>query len=98
MKALIVGGGRIGSIVRALHAAGIERFDHWSGRKSGEQHQEVPRDTTLVVMLIDQVGHTFAGKVRHIADAQGLPIIYSPRSRSRLTNQLLQVKQRIALC
>ena len=42
MKALIVGGDRIESIVRTLHAAGIERFDHWSGRKSGEQHQEVP--------------------------------------------------------
>jgi hypothetical protein len=97
MKALIVGGDRIESIVRILNAAGIERVAHWSGRKSGEQHQEMPRDTTLVVMLIDQVGHTFAGKVRHIADAQGLPIIYSPRSRSRLNNQLQQVKQRFAL-
>lgn len=97
MKALIVGGDRIESIVRTLSDAGYNSFAHWSGRKSGEQHQEMPGDTALVVMLIDQVGHTFAGKVKNIAGAQGLPIIYSPRSKARLHAQLAQVRSR-ALC
>ncbi|MGL4756516.1 MAG: DUF2325 domain-containing protein [Aeromonadaceae bacterium] len=88
MTVLIVGGDRVSSTVRLLAEAGFAEFAHWSGRKSGEQHQAMPQDTELVVMLIDQVGHSFAGKVRQQASAQGLPVIYAPRSRARLHTQL----------
>lgn len=96
MTVLIVGGDRVSSTIRMLAEAGFEHFTHWSGRKSGEQHQDMPLDTELIVMLIDQVGHSFAGKVRQQATAQGLPVIYCPRSRARLHHQLHRLQQRPA--
>lgn len=91
MNVLIVGGDNITSFTRLLGEAGYQGFRHWSGRKAGDHHQSIPYDTQLILLVIDQVNHGIAAKIREQADALALPIIYSPRSKSRLFQQLARL-------
>ncbi|MBS1154547.1 MAG: putative diverged CheY-domain [Proteobacteria bacterium] len=92
MTVLIVGGDKVDSFTRTLESAGFHSFRHWNGRKAGDHHQAIPRDTQLIVLVVDQVNHGMAAKVRGEAYALGLPIIYSPRSRARLDQQLSRLR------
>lgn len=92
MTVLIVGGDHVDSFTRTLSEAGFQRFEHWSGRKAGDHHQPIPQDTELIVLVVDQVNHGIATRVRQRADALGLPVIYSPRSRARLHQQLSRLQ------
>lgn len=96
MTVLIVGGDKVDSFTKALGHAGYVDYLHWSGRKAGDHHQPIPRDTSLIVLVVDQVNHSMAGKIKDLADARGLPIVYSPRSRARLGQQLEMLRQRRA--
>jgi len=93
MSVLVVGGDHVESFARVLNAAGFTRLRHWSGRKAGEHHQAIPQDTELVLMVIDQLNHGLVRSVRNAAEARGLPVIYSPRSRSRLIEALQRVRR-----
>ncbi|WP_341677356.1 DUF2325 domain-containing protein [Niveibacterium sp. SC-1] len=93
MTVLVVGGDHVESFARVLQAAGFSRMRHWSGRKAGEHHQAIPQDTELVLMVIDQLNHGLVRSVRAAAEARGLPVIYSPRSRSRLVEALQRVHE-----
>jgi len=92
MTVLIVGGDRIDSFTRTLSGAGYAHFCHWNGRKAGDHHQRIPLSTRLVVLVVDQVNHLMAAKVRSEADALGVPIIFCPRSRARLHQQLERLR------
>ena len=91
MRAVIVGGDRIQRIASTLHHAGYEHLSHFSGRKRGELRQAFPLDTQLVVLLIDQVSHAFAAKVRQLAESRDLKIIYSPLAPSQLSLKLQKI-------
>ncbi len=91
MRAVIVGGDRVHRIADTLQNAGYEHLTHFSGRKAGELRQSLPHDTQLIVLLIDQVSHAFAGKVRELADHRGLRIIYSPLAPTQLHIKLKQI-------
>ncbi len=93
MKAVIVGGDRIQRIVSTLHDAGYEHLTHFSGRKAGELRQTLPRDIQLIVLLIDQVSHAFAGKVRELAHSRSLKIVYSPLAPTQLFAKLQQLQK-----
>lgn len=93
MSVLIVGGDKITSFTRLLGEVGYQQFHHWSGRKAGDHHQAIPQDTQLILLVIDQVNHGIASKIREQADALALPIIFSPRSKSRLFQQLARLPQ-----
>ncbi len=93
MRAVIVGGDRVHRIADTLQNAGYEHLTHFSGRKAGELRQTLPHDTQLIVLLIDQVSHAFAGKVRELADNRGLRIIYSPLAPTQLYIKLQQIRR-----
>lgn len=88
MTVLIVGGDNVASFTQFLSHAGFSDFQHWSGRKAGDHHQRMPLDTSLVVLLVDQVNHLMATKVKDEAFARNVPVVYTPRSRARLVEQL----------
>lgn len=94
MSVLIVGGDKVNSFTRTLSEAGFQSFRHWNGRKAGDHHQTIPKDTELIVLVVDQVNHGMAAKIRSEADTLGLPIIFSPRSRARLDQQLSRLQTR----
>jgi hypothetical protein len=87
--ALIVGGDHVAGLKQLLASSGIEQVAHWSGRKSGDINQVIPRGTTLVVILIDWISHTLADKVKRSAHKLGLQIIYAKGNGGNLRRPLI---------
>lgn len=88
MAVLIVGGDRINSYREFLAARGYADIRHWPGRKNSFCHREIPRDTRLIVVFVDQVNHALAWKVRRQAGERALPIVFSRRSLAQLGTAL----------
>ena len=84
MAALIVGGDNIESLRDELQAQGIEQITHWTGRKHGNKHQEIPRNVELIVVLVNFVNHSLSTKVKKEAKRLNLPVIFSRNSRHSL--------------
>lgn len=88
MSALIVGGDRVNTYKDWLSARGYEPVRHWSGRNNSECHRQLPVDTKLVVVLVDYVNHGLAKKIRRVADAMQVPVVFSRRSVGQLGQRL----------
>jgi hypothetical protein len=88
MTALIVGGDYIKPIERVITDRGVRTIRHWTGRKPGDLRKTVPKDTRLVVLLLDYLSHGLAKKVRGDADRLGLPVIYCRRSLGEFCEKL----------
>lgn len=84
MSALIIGGDRISTYRDFLADRGYMPVRHWNGRKQSEVHRQIPIDTRLVVVMIDQVNHNLAKKVRRAAEDRQLPVVYCRRSVGQL--------------
>lgn len=80
MTALIVGGDYIKPIEKIITDRGVQKIEHWTGRKTGDMRKTVPKGTRLVILLCDYLNHGLAKKVRGDADRLGLPVIYCRRS------------------
>ncbi len=90
MTALIVGDDRVAPRARSLAAAGYPEVRHWSGRKPGDLHHRVPPSTRLLV--VDQINHMMASRIRAGANARGVPIVFCQRSRTQLDAELRRMK------
>ncbi|NTV71367.1 MAG: DUF2325 domain-containing protein [Azonexaceae bacterium] len=88
MAALIVGGDRVDSFRDYLAGQGYQPVRHWSGRKPGECHRSIPVDTRVVVVMVDQINHGLARKIRRVADAMDVPVVFSKRSVGQLSGAL----------
>ena len=84
MTTLIVGGDRIATYKDYLDSRGYGPVLHWNGRKNSECHKEIPARTRLVVIMVDQVNHRLAIKMREVACNRELPVIFSRRSIAQL--------------
>lgn len=91
MAALIVGGDKVASYRDFLVAQGYSPVRHWAGRKPGECHRSIPLDTRLVVVMVDQINHGLARKVRRTAGAMDVPVVFSKRSLGQLSGALAEV-------
>ena len=87
-SALIVGGDHIDGIKRILTHHGIDQINHWSGRKVGDSHKIIPKDTKVIVLITDWISHAFTMKVKKNATKQGINVIYMPNCSSTLANKL----------
>ena len=74
--ALIVGGDYVTGIKHMLASFGIERINHWGGRKVGQGKQAIPQNTDLVVMVTGWVNHSISGKVKRNAEKLGVQVVY----------------------
>jgi len=91
MSALIVGGDRVGPYKAFLAEQGYVPVRHWSGRKQSECHRQIPLDTRVIVVMVDQVNHGLARKIREGAEAMAVPIVFSRRSVGQLGSALAGV-------
>lgn len=91
MAVLVVGGDHPNQFAESAREAGVDRLHHWSGRRAADHHQPLPHDLRGIVLLMDHVNHGMAARVRRLASQQGLPVIYSTRSRSRIRQALSQL-------
>jgi hypothetical protein len=91
MSALIVGGDRVATYKDFLASQGFVPVRHWSGRNKSECHRPIPIDTRVVVLMVDQVSHGLAKKIRRVADEMDVPVVFSRRSIGQLSDALAQV-------
>jgi len=82
MAALIVGGDIITTIKHELSAHGIFDFEHWDGRRPGDLHRIIPKNTELIVVVTNFVNHGLVSKIKRDAKRLRLPVVYSKNSRS----------------
>ncbi len=88
MTALIVGGDHIESLRKAISERGVERIEHWNGRKPGDLRRSVPKSTELIVILYDSLSHKMLKKVNADTSGSGIPVIHCRRSLGQLCRKL----------
>jgi len=88
MTALIVGGDYVESLKKAMSDRGMERIEHWNGRKPGDLHKTLPKGTELIVILYDFLSHCMLKKVNANAADSGIPVIHCRRSLGQLCSKL----------
>ena len=81
MSILVVGGDSVDAITQRARVGGHGCVEHWSGRKTRDVARSIPNDTEAVVVVLDRVNHTMAGKVRTEATRRGLPVFFQKRVR-----------------
>ena len=95
-SALIVGGDHINGIKKILMHHGIDQINHWSGRKVGDSHKIIPKDTQIIVLITDWISHAFTMKVKKTATKQGIKVIYVPNNSATLANKLHALNDDVA--
>jgi len=88
MTALIVGGDHIESIRKAFSDRGMERIEHWNGRKPRDLRKSLPKSTELVVILYDSISHMMLKKINADTVGSGIPVIHCRRSLGLLCRKL----------
>ena len=88
MTALIVGGDHIESLRKAIAARGVERVEHWNGRKPRDLRKTLPKSTELVIVLYDSLSHRMLKKVNADISDSGIPVIHCRRSLGQLCRRL----------
>lgn len=94
MTAVIVGGDRVASYRDYLHGHGYAPVRHWDGRRGSDSHRPIPEDTRLVVIIIDQVNHGLAAKMRRLAKERGVPVIFCRRCLPQLAAAVSELMAR----
>ena len=93
MSVLIDGGDRVNTYKEYLQTQGLGPVLHWNGRKNSDCHRSIPASTRLVVILVDQINHMLAIKLRRTADDLDLPVLFSRRSIGQLDQLINRFKQ-----
>ena len=90
MNALVVGADRLGNIPDVLGGFGIRIQEHVSGRQAAHQRRAatIARNTQLVILFTDFLGHNVMKSFRSLAQAEGVPVIACRRSASCLSLSL----------
>ena len=88
MTALIVGGDHIESLRKAISDRGLEKVEHWNGRKPGDLRKCVPKNTKLIVILYDSLSHKMLKKVNADTSGSEITMIHCRRSLGQLCRML----------
>jgi hypothetical protein len=92
MSTLIVGGDRVNTYKDFLLAQGFGPVLHWNGRNKSVCHRTIPVSTRLVVIMVDQVNHRLAIKMRRDAEELDLPVVFSRRSIGQLDQAIARIR------
>jgi len=98
MTVLIVGGDRVDTYKEYLKTQGLGPVLHWNGRKNSDCHRPIPASTRLVVILVDQINHMLAIKLRRTAGDLDLPVVFSRRSIGQLDQAIARFKHSATAC
>jgi hypothetical protein len=75
---LVVGGDHVDGIKEIVSEHGDQhQFAHWSGRKSGDHHKPIPKNTQLVILITSWVNHSFMYAIKRKASKRNLKIVYA---------------------
>lgn len=94
MSILVIGADHLGDIAVRLKELGCHSLTHLKGRKNTQKRSlQIPAGTDLVLVMTDYVDHNIARSVRDSAKMQSVPVVFSKRSWSYLSNQLKKFKE-----
>jgi hypothetical protein len=88
---LIVGGDHVDGIKKIVSEFGHHQIAHWTGRKSGDHHKQIPQNTQLVVLVTSWINHSFTYAIKRAASKRQLKIVYATNlnhARQHLMEQL----------
>lgn len=88
---LIVGGDHVDGIKKIISELGHHQITHWTGRKSGDHHKQIPQDTQLVVLITAWINHSFTYAIKRAVSKRQLKIVYATNlnhARQHLIAQL----------
>jgi hypothetical protein len=77
---LVIGGDRIGTILKNLEGEGFGEVIHLNGRKKKMVRTDIPRKVDLILVLTDFINHNLTGSIKRKAQESGIPICFSKRS------------------
>jgi hypothetical protein len=77
---LVIGGDRIGNILKDLEGEGFMEVIHLNGRKKKMVRTDIPRKVDLILVLTDFINHNLIGAIKRKAQESGIPICFSKRS------------------
>ncbi|MEH7255259.1 DUF2325 domain-containing protein [Neobacillus niacini] len=77
---LIIGGDRLGSIIKNLEGEGFNDVIHLNGRKKQFVRKDIPRKVDLILVLTDFINHNLTATIKRKAHEHGIPICFSKRS------------------
>jgi hypothetical protein len=89
MCVVVVGGDNIEQINCNLCKNGFCVIKHISGRKNSHKHAEIPKDTDLVLILVDYVNHKLCEHIKRETKRLGVRTVYSKRAWSCVESSLL---------
>ena len=86
MNAMVVGADKLGNIPDMLTKFGICITQHVSGRHMAHQRKipGLPKNTDLLILFTDFLGHNVMLNFRNLACEQGVPVVACRRSASCL--------------
>jgi len=89
MSIFIVGADNLGNIPHNLEKMGFKTLRHLKGRKNLTKDEvHIPSNTDLVLVLTDYVNHNIAGLVKEKAKNSSIPVLFSKRSWTYLSEKL----------
>ncbi|RQO65551.1 DUF2325 domain-containing protein [Aquitalea sp. FJL05] len=89
MDALLIGGDSLGQIPDVLALYDIRIARHITGRNT--QHQRkvpLPKNTQMLILLTDYLGHNTMRHYRDTAAAHGIPVLACRRSATAVAERL----------
>ncbi|AYD40864.1 DUF2325 domain-containing protein [Clostridium fermenticellae] len=88
MSILLVGGDRLGNIVKRLKENGFDDIEHISGRKTKARKIKIPDKTDLVLVLVDFVEHELTEMIKRQSRKCGVRIAFSKRSWAHMEGSI----------
>ncbi len=90
MNAVLIGADRLGNIPERRATLGINIVRHITGRDTNHQRRlpTIPRDTQLVILFTDFLGHNVMKSFRSRAEADGVKVVACRRSATCLEAEL----------
>lgn len=93
MSILVVGADYLGDIPSNLKKWGCRNLTHLKGRKNiPGRNLQIPQGTDLILVMTDYVNHNIARTIREKAKTQAVPVLFSKRSWSSLSQKLQAFK------
>lgn len=93
MSILVVGADHLGDIAVHLKSMGCHALNHLKGRKNiHRRNLQIPEGTDLVLVMTDYVDHNIARSIRDRAKSLSIPVVFSKRSWTYLSQKLKNVK------
>lgn len=90
MSILIIGGDRLGNIIRNLQNIGFQDIQHFSGRKKGH-FELMRRKVDIVLVLVDFVSHELANKIKEAFKKEPVRVVFARRAWCHIKGEMDRV-------